>query len=293
MYKLNTYQDVYTVYEFMSEDGSSWFRIVPERGGIVTSFGVNGEELLYLDHDTYKDPQANVRGGIPVLFPICGQLHDAKYSLHGRTYHMKNHGVARTNPWSVIDTRTEDKRASITLELNDNADTQKEFPFSFTLRFEYVLEDNTLTIHQTYLNRSSEDMPMYAGFHPYFKTTSKNLVYETDATTYLDYNDNEEKPIQGKIDLTNLVESVTLLDAKRRQIAFEPSENRKIILAYSEPFQYVVLWSVQGKPFICVEPWMAKTFALHTGEDVQHIAPNAELEASLTLSVHDHNRDED
>ena len=54
-------------------------------------------------------------------------------------------------------------------------------------------------------------MPFYAGFHPYFRiAASKKLSYATDATQYLDYNDNVVKPFEGSIELDGLKESVSL-----------------------------------------------------------------------------------
>ncbi|MNH41545.1 hypothetical protein D3C79_1030640 [compost metagenome] len=58
-------------------------------------------------------------------------------------------------------------------------------------------------------------MPFYAGFDPYFAIDSgKKMDYDTDATRYLDYNDNVEKAYEGTIDLEGVVESVCLLDAQ-------------------------------------------------------------------------------
>lgn len=39
--------------------------LAPWRGALVTSFKVRGQEVLYLDQETFEDPQKNVRGGIP------------------------------------------------------------------------------------------------------------------------------------------------------------------------------------------------------------------------------------
>jgi galactose mutarotase-like enzyme len=82
-------------------------------------------------------------------------------------------------------------------------------PFDFEVVFTYVLENGKLNIHQEYRNMGEQPMPMYAGFHPYFKTSEKHLSYETDATRYFDYNDNEE--FTGRVDLGNLKEAVVLL----------------------------------------------------------------------------------
>ena len=48
--------------------------ICPERGGILIQLTLQGKEIFYLQEETFADPTKNIRGGNPVLFPICGPL---------------------------------------------------------------------------------------------------------------------------------------------------------------------------------------------------------------------------
>jgi galactose mutarotase-like enzyme len=260
----------------------SLVRICPERGGIVIGCRLHDQELLYLDRETFLNPEANIRGGIPVLFPIAGQLIDGEYEWKGQTYRMKNHGFARILPWEV-EAKNTDGSAAITLVLHSNAETLAAFPFEFELRFTYRLQDGVLSIEQQYVNRSQQEMPMVAGFHPYFATDGKNLAYGTDATTMLDYNDKKEKPFNGSLNLEGMVESAALLDARKPEIAFPLSESRTVRLTYSEQFRYVVLWSVEGKPFVCVEPWTALNEALNNKKELLMLAPGETQ--NLTLNI--------
>jgi galactose mutarotase-like enzyme len=287
MYQINTHQDnKFKVYELANSDSSSWLKVVPERGGIITGFGVLGEELLFLNKETVVDPEKNIRGGIPILFPISGQLENEEYEWDGTVYHMKNHGFARNLPWEVIETSADASQASITLCLKSNADTQKSFPFAFELIFTYVLNADGLTIKQHYQNNSDAAMPIYAGFHPYFKTASKCLQYQTDATSYVDYNDMVRKEINGNLDLTNKKESFVLMDAKERKISFElPDHKKTITLTYGDEFQYVVLWQENNQEFVCVEPWMAMTNELNRKEELVMIQPGETLATTMGVSV--------
>lgn len=70
VYTIKKFNEDYEIYELAERDTKSWFRIVPDRGGMVIAWGVQGSELLYLDNETFSNPEANVRGGIPVLFPV-------------------------------------------------------------------------------------------------------------------------------------------------------------------------------------------------------------------------------
>lgn len=284
MYSVKKYEDKFEMYELKEESTNSWIKVCPERGAIITSFGAFGEEFFYLDEDTFYDVNANIRGGNPILFPICGQLEGGKYTLDGKTYNMKNHGVARINPWQVTGTGTENC-ASITLSLKSSEETKQSFPFDFELVFTYILKDGKLTIKQKYVNNSETAMPMYAGFHPYFKAEGKDIAYHIDAAKYLDYNDMQVKPYVGKIDLTNMVESAAFLDAKEYGLSFElPGLNRTIKLEYGEVFDYIVIWSVKDKSFVCVEPWMAKNNAFNNGEGIVFVNAKDKLETYFSIS---------
>lgn len=275
----------YTIYELTDSSTDAWVKTTPERGGIIIGFGVEGKELLYLNKETFYNADANVRGGIPILFPISGQLENGEYEWNGKTYKMKNHGVARNNPWEVLDTNTNGE-ASITMRLTSSEDTKKSFPFDFEVIFTYAVKRNTLTIHQEYRNLSNTEMPIYAGFHPYFKTAHKKLDYQTDAKTYLDYNDMKVKEISGTIDLTDKKEALALLDAEKKEITFDlPEIEKKVQMTYGSEFAYVVLWTEKENDFVCVEPWMAKTKELNTKEELLFISPGDALKTHLEITV--------
>ncbi|WP_416147508.1 aldose epimerase [Salipaludibacillus sp. HK11] len=273
----------YKVYELSDRGTNSWVKVAPERGGIVYSYGVAGEELLYLNEETFYQTDKNVRGGIPILFPISGQLTDGTYEWEGKTYEMSNHGFARNAAWEVVG-RDRKNGASLTLKLVSNEQTKKSYPFEFEVLFTYVLENGKFTIQQEYKNTGAWAMPMYPGFHPYFKTSGKDLAYETDATTYVDYNDGEKKEFTGRVDLTDLKESVVLIDPKQRHISFQPCATiKKIRLNYGESFKYVVLWTEKGKEFVCVEPWMAKTDELNRKEELLMIPAKDSLKTEFSI----------
>src|SRR5262245_48306902 len=79
--------------------GSAVAEVVPQRGGLVSRFCVGDEEILYMDPETLADRTKNVRGGIPVLFPVAGRLSGDRYTRDGRSFPMRQHGLARLAPW--------------------------------------------------------------------------------------------------------------------------------------------------------------------------------------------------
>lgn len=279
----------YAMLELVEEgEGGARATICPERGGIVTGYAPGGQELFYLDRETFLDPAANIRGGNPVLFPISGQLKDGAYELDGVAYKMKNHGLARISPWQAEEQGINAAgEPFVMLRLTGTEGMLEAYPFVYELVFTYLLREGALVILQEYRNRSGSRMPMYPGFHPYFATSCKELSYITDASTYLDYNDGQVKSFTGVLDLGGKREAVALLDAREPRIAFRlPDSGRRVELEFSEAFRYVVLWSVEGKDFVCVEPWMALNGELNRGDGLVWVEPGRTLNAWFSISVH-------
>src|SRR4051794_23759870 len=100
MPRIETSRDEFARYALV-DDGpvASRVEVIPERCALVTSFRVGDREVLYLDPATLVDPAKNVRGGIPVLFPMAGKLANERYAVDGREYSMKQHGFARNRAW--------------------------------------------------------------------------------------------------------------------------------------------------------------------------------------------------
>jgi len=285
MYEITQNEGQFPIYEIKDVETNSWFRISPKRGGIVTSYGVNGEEQLYFEQPTFDDPTANIRGGIPILFPICGQLVNKTYEWDEKTYLMDNHGVARTNPWAVVSTEQPSDYASITIKQESTAETLESYPFAYELEFTFKLQAQKLHIEQKYSNHSVNDMPMYAGFHPYFLVDHKENTIESDASLIYYIAAQRELPYTGLIEMEKLPDSIAFSKAATKQISFQPRADRKITLTYGKEFEYVVIWSLDGKPFLCVEPWMALINELNTKQELVYVKPNIPLTTFMTIGV--------
>ena len=149
MFTISQEQKQYLTYVLTDIQGNSQIEVVPERGAIISRWKVNNQDILYLDEERFANPKLSIRGGVPILFPICGNLPNNTYKYGDREYQLKQHGVARDLPWKVTDTNT-DNLASITLTLDSNQDTLAVYPFAFKLTFTYQLEGNRLKILQNY-----------------------------------------------------------------------------------------------------------------------------------------------
>lgn len=287
MFEIATEQRQYKTYILTDLDASSRLEVVPERGGIITSWQVQGQELLYLDAERFTHPEMTVRGGIPILFPICGNLPNNTYTYRGQTYTLKQHGFARDLPWEVTDQDTETE-AALSLTLTSQEQTRQVYPFEFRVTFTYQLQGASLILKQQYTNLSDEPMPFSTGFHPYFQVADKNqLQFEIPATRLKNQIDQTEHSFTGKFDF-ELDEIDAALGPLTQPTAQVIDQQRQICLTLGYDlsiYSTLVFWTIKGKDYYCLEPWSAPRNALNTGENLTQLAPNTSLEAVVQLSV--------
>ncbi len=271
---------------YVLSNDTATVRVVPERGGIVTSWQVQGEEIFYLDAERFKDPALSVRGGIPILFPVCGNLADDRYTLNGQTYPLVQHGFARTMPWKATQQSSEDG-ASLTVTLTSNEATREGYPFDFELNYSYSLKGNTLELRQRHTNLSETPMPFSTGIHPYFAVADKRqLSIEMPSTQYQLKGDAAVHTFDGTFDFdqeeidfafTNLTgPSATVVDGDR---------NLKLTVSFDQHYSTLVFWAVKGKDFYCLEPWTGPRNAMNSGDHLLTVAPGETVETVITLTA--------
>jgi len=286
MFAITTRKDLYTTYILSDSAGQSHLEVIPERGGIVTRWQVQNREIFYLDAERLTNPALSVRGGIPILFPICGNLPDDTYTLNGQSYTLKQHGFARDLPWQVIDQTTSD-RLSLTVELRSNEETRAVYPFDFQLAFTYILQGGILTVQQEITNHSAEPMPFSVGFHPYFVAPDKTqLELAIPATEFQTKGSTVAQPFTGSFDFEQPEIDVAFGDLNSQTAGVsDRSQSLQLTLDYSDTFSTLVFWAVNGKDFYCLEPWSAPRNAMNTGAHLIHLAPGESTTMMFSLSV--------
>lgn len=286
MYNIAIKQEEYLTYILKDLDSNSRLEIVPEKGGIVTDWTIQGQKIFYLDKERFKNPQLSVRGGIPVLFPICGNLPDNTYSYQEKSYILKQHGFARDLPW-IVKNQDTDHGASLTVSLRNDAETIKVYPFEFELNFTYKLLGKKLIIEQSYHNKSEKKMPFCAGFHPYFFCGDKTqLTLEIPAETYKTKTEDKIYSFNGELDY-NLEEiDIAFTQLQGQTVAFiDGKRHLKVEISYSDLFSTLVFWTVKDKDFICVEPWSAPRNAFNTGEQLNYLQPDEIYTAQVSIEI--------
>ena len=159
----------YAHWEDVHPETGDRLRIIPERGGIVSEWRCGEREVLYFDQERYADPAKSIRGGIPVLFPICGNLPGDLLQVNGVNHTLKQPGFARNLPWQL---QLLDDQSGVRLSLSSTDDTLAAYPFAFVVEMEVRPVAMALEISTTIHNRSDQPMPFSFGLHPYFEARS-------------------------------------------------------------------------------------------------------------------------
>ncbi|MFM7425947.1 MAG: aldose epimerase [Elainella sp.] len=283
MFAITSEQRQYQTYVLTDAASSAALEVVPERGGIITSWKLGGQELLYLDVERFSHPELTVRGGIPILFPTCGNLPDNLYRYAGQAYSLKQHGFARDLPWQVVATDTQ-AAAALTLELTSNQQTRQGYPFEFQLRFTYELQGQSLTLRQQHTNLSDRPMPFASGLHPYFSVANKaQLQFQIPASHYQDQRSQAQQPFSGfDFELDEIDVAFRPLSQQSAQV-IDPERGLRLSLDYDPAYSTLVFWTIKGKDYYCLEPWTAPRNALNTGDSLLVLEPGQSLETVVRL----------
>ncbi|MGB3616102.1 MAG: hypothetical protein WBA10_20080 [Elainellaceae cyanobacterium] len=268
------------------KSGNSVLTISPAKGGMILNWCVDNKEVFYLDRSTVKRFGKPVRGGIPILFPICGGLPKGTYQHHSKPYKLGHHGFARNWPWTVYNDLCVDQ-GKLTLSLSSNQQTLKEFPFKFQLLFTYHLRGHTLTIEQKVLNFSMESMPFSLGLHPYFYTPDKSqLKIDIPAQSYHSQNDGKEYLWDGTFDYNKDEIKAYFKDLDRPSFrVLDPSRGLSVECSFQEPYAGLFFWTTKGKEFYCVEPWSSGFNSMNTGDRISYVKPRSCLSTSIDICV--------
>jgi galactose mutarotase-like enzyme len=283
MFTIKSAQDLYLTYTLT--DGTQSVQVVPERGGIVTSWSIGGNELFYLDRERFTDPQLSVRGGIPILFPICGNLPDDAYTVAGRQYKLKQHGFARDLPWQVVAQSATEQGASLTVALVSTPETLAVYPFEFRVELEYVLTNQQLEIRQRVTNQGSQIMPFSIGYHPYFAATDKPGLKIDIPSTECFLKTGESQPYHGSFDFGGGEIDLAFSNLSRSAASVTSANGQQITTSWDYPHGHVVFWTVPDKDFYCLEPWTGLRNAINTGKDLITVASGETWNHAITLTI--------
>jgi len=280
--------------------------IAPDLGGWLLRYARNldgrgWEEALYWSQEVVDRYPQEMYAGNPILFPLVSwnAVGEKKhwYRWQGRTWDMPQHGFARRRPWRVARQTQE----SVTLELQDDEGTRKNYFFSFRHRITYHLRDGRLYWDQQIENRGTGPMPFSTGFHPYLyvpltdqgrRRESFVRIPECQKVTpigsWLGFT-KEPFPIR-EWSVNNEPEGTLFLtDLEKRELQLiDPFRNLEIVLNFEAApnYPFIALWTRSPEsPFYCLEPWTSLPNSFSRGEDLILLEPGEIFRAGMWLEI--------
>ena len=263
-------------------DQFNYIKFCPDKGGIITNWVSEGNQILYFDEQRFMDKTKSIRGGIPILFPICGNL-DMTNSLFGYDYlQLMQHGFARDLQWQYSFNEREN---FLYLFLYDSKTTEKYYPFKFELRIKVSLKINCLEFEINIQNKTNTLMPINFGLHPYFNISDFKNLY------FLDYprncQDQKRNILSNTFEkLKNVKNGIDLLMYTSGKSSFRDNVfKREVTLNHPYPFDIGVIWSDPPRKMICLEPWTSPRNSLVDGMRKMLIPPNASKKFDASIQI--------
>jgi len=264
-------------------DKNNFIKFCPERGGLITNWVSDDKEILYFDEKRFIDKKKSIRGGIPILFPICGNL-DIPKSLFGKNYmQLMQHGFARDLQWEFC---LNEQRNALLLTLQDSEKTKKYYPYNFELKIGITLKINCLNFEINIQNNTNTEMPVNFGLHPYFNISDfRNLDFIDFPINCQDQQNNFLRNTFEE--LKNINNGIDLLMYTSGKISFRDNFfKREVILKNPSPFDLGVIWSDPPRKMLCLEPWTSPRNSLVDGSRKIMIPPNSFQKLFASIQIH-------
>lgn len=205
----------------------------------------------------------------PVLFPIVGGLKEETYYFKGKAYKLPRHGFARDKIF--VAEKISDSEAIFTI--TEDEDTFKVFPFAFSFKLKYALNDDSISCTYEVYNTGKEDLLFSVGAHPAFAVPLTAGTNYNDY--YLEFNVAEQLqryklqdglialpaplPTPGNklvLDKTLFYNDAIVLKNLQSNIITIASNKHKHGLHFKfNDFPFFGIWAAKDAGFVCLEPW--------------------------------------
>lgn len=270
-----------------------------EVGGGLRAYSIDGRRVL----DGYEADAMCTSGRGQVLAPWPNRLEDGAYTFENQRVqapinelatHTAIHGLVRFANWTLAD--RDDDRVAVGCVLHPSPG----YPFSLSLRVDYVLDDRGLTVTTLAENIGDTPLPFGLGHHPYLcgAPRADDLVVAVPASTQI-VTDARSLPI-GREPATlrdarllgATVLDTTFCDLDRDVEGIARVRVGDDIVWFDEAFGYVQLFTGDPLPDVArrslaVEPLTCPPNAFSSGEAVLRLEPGEHVSARWGIETHE------
>lgn len=258
-----------------------------------------GSDLLWQGNPAYWKRRA------PVLFPNVGRTWKNEVRIDGRRYPTAQHGFARDH---MFHCESCSKSQAVFL-LRSDAEMLERYPFPFDLRVAYALEGGALAVRWSVRNSGEREMCFTIGGHPAFSfapgEAKEDYLLRFPGRdelicASLDPRSGTARPdrtarlplVDGKLVLSDALfaQDALILDGGQVEEVWLCHRDGEPRVGMRCPdFPNFGIWSVQGAPFVCLEPWAGRCDdcgfdrELREKPNVNRVAPGATFEKQYEI----------
>lgn len=278
----------------------------PEQGMLGISLTHHGEELLTGVDDLDGAAAAGRAVGIPLLHPWANRLRGTRYAAAGRTVVLDpaspwlltdwNGVIIHGVPWSRLAWQTVDASTTrLSGRLAWNAPPLLAvFPFPHHLELTAALDACGLTLTTTLHASGGVRVPASFGFHPYL-----TLPGLPRARWRLRLPPLQRRVLDPLLIPTGAMEDLAASDAPLAERAFDDGYSftteqpvmsiagggRRIAVEFGSGYRHAQVYAPTDRDLISLEPMVAPTNALVTGEQLPVVAPGGRYTAVFRIAV--------
>lgn len=212
----------------------------------------------------------------PILFPNVGTNYHNEYRFDGHVYPTSQHGFARDRIFTCV----EQSGDRLVHQLVDDDATMESYPFPFMLTVTHRLEGDRIVVEWQVKNTGSGPMYFTIGGHPAFALLKnaldkKNYYLEFPDKTQLTYtliDPGEGNPLPDNTFVMELddhrlalsdelfAKDALIFDGGQIEtVALYKNDGEPLVRMDAPGFPNFGIWSVEGAPFVCLEPWIGRT----------------------------------
>lgn len=247
-------------------------------GGQLLNCMRGSEHWLWQNPTLQLKPGKALRAGVPVCWPWFGTL-DSQ---------LPAHGIVRTRLWSVKSLQHTDEALTLTLDIQDDAETQKLWPHRFHLQLQIRLTD-VLSVQLLMHNTDNHAYPVAGALHSYFAISdiASTTVTGLAGSRYYDQLTGQTESQTGSVVFAAETDRIYHVGASQLRIG-EPSTARHLQQHGNSDTVVWTPWTDKAarlgdivgedwRRFVCVETAIANDHAVI-------LAPGAHYAMGFTLS---------
>lgn len=299
MYKINHISNLENNQDYIEIEDlhkTSYAKIYLNQGSSLQELTLNNHELIKDMHPlTYDNIYTSA-----ILFPFANRIKDGRYDFEGKTYQfdvnekaLNNalHGLVYNKTFELISQETSEEYASVTL-IYDEVKTTLGFPYTYSIKLEYVLTENTLDLNVEIKNTGSKTFPFTIGWHPYFLSSNlydSQVDFNSDKKIIFDERNitigvNDFKKNGNFEILDKFLDDCFVLNSK--EIVFNtPKYNLE--LSTSEKDSFLQLYTPPHKNTIAIEPTTGVSDSFNNGIGLKTLQPNETYTIHWNLKIND------